>query len=161
MKIITTQIRQAKTQDIRDIMKLLVELGRPKPKNKLEEAKFRNIIRNHIARKDKDILIAVVVDDNSNSTRILGMASIVFLPRLNHSTLELWIPELVVHGDYRNKGIGKKLIKACINKASKNRCFRIRLESGNERKTSHAFYAKLGFEQYALSFKKPFALKHN
>jgi len=156
MKIITTQIRQAKNQDIGDIMELLVELGRPKPRNKLEEAKFRTIIRNHIAHKDKDVLVAVVVN-NTNSGKIVGIASVVLLPRLNHTTPELWIPELVVHGDYRNKGVGKKLIEACISKASKNRCFRIRLESGNERKASHTFYAKFGFEQYALSFKKPFA----
>ena len=138
-------------------MNLLVELGRPKPKNKLEEAKFRKIIRNHIAHEDKDILVAIVVDNNSNYKKIVGMASIVLSPRLNQATQELWIPELVVDSDYRNKGIGKKLVEACITKASKNRCFRIRLESGNERKASHAFYAKLGFEQYALSFKKPFA----
>jgi N-acetylglutamate synthase-like GNAT family acetyltransferase len=155
MKIITMQIRQAKNQDIADIMNLLVELGRPKPRNKLEKAKFRKVIRNYIAHKDKDILVAVVV--NNNAKKLVGMASIALLPRLNHATPELWIPELVVHGDYRNKGVGKKLIEACISKASKNRCFRIRLESGNERKTSHAFYAKLGFEQYALSFKKSFA----
>jgi ribosomal protein S18 acetylase RimI-like enzyme len=155
MEIITTQIRQARNQDIRDILNLLVELGRPKPRNKLEEAKLRKITRNHIAHKDKDILVAVVV--NNNSKTIVGMASILLLPRLNHTTPELWIPELVVHGDYRNKGVGKKLIEACISRASKNRCFRIRLESGNERKASHAFYAKLGFEQYALSFKKSFA----
>ncbi len=132
-------------------MRLLVELGRPKPRNALEEAKFRTSIRNHIAHKDKDILVAV----DNNSKNIVGMASIMLLPRLNHATPELWIPELVVSSDYRNKGIGKKLIEACINKANKNRCFRIRLESGNERKASHAFYAKLGFGQYALSFKKP------
>jgi GNAT superfamily N-acetyltransferase len=154
MKVIATQIRQAKNQDIGHIMSLLVDLGRPKPRNKLEEAKFRKIIRNHIAHKDRDILVAVV---NNNSKQIIGMASIVLLPRLNHTTPELWIPELVVHGHYRNKGVGKKLIEACISKASKNRCFRMRLESGNERKASHAFYAELGFEQYALSFKKPFA----
>jgi len=155
MKIITTPIRQARNQDTADIMELLVELGRPKPRNKLEEAKFCKIIRNHIAHKDKDILVAVVVNNNSN--KIVGIASVVLLPRLNHARPELWIPELVVHGDYRNKGVGKKLIEACISKASKNRCFRIRLESGNERKASHAFYARFGFEQYALSFKKPFA----
>jgi len=152
MKIITTQIRQANNQDIGDIMELLVELGRPKPVNKLEEAKFRKVIRNHIAHKDKDILVAVVADSNKSKT-IVGMASVVLVSRLNHATPELWIPELVVHSDYRNKGVGRKLIEACISKAGKNRCFRIRLESGNERKASHAFYAKLGFEQYALSFK--------
>ncbi|MEM3024632.1 MAG: hypothetical protein QXW38_01930 [Candidatus Nitrosotenuis sp.] len=36
--------------------------------------------------------------------------------------------------------------------AKKKKCYRIRLESGYQRKTAHIFYKKLGFEQRALTY---------
>jgi ribosomal protein S18 acetylase RimI-like enzyme len=84
------------------------------------------------------------------------MASVVFIPRLNHTTPELWIPELVVSGRYRNKGIGKKLMSSCQKLAKKKKCFRIRLESGNQRKAAQRFYRKIGFDNVAVTLtKKP------
>ena len=86
--------------------------------------------------------------------KIVGMVSIVFLSRLNQTTLEMYIPDLVVHEKYQSKGIGKKLINSCISLAKEKKCHRIRLESGNQRKESHQFYKHLGFEQSALFFAK-------
>ena len=86
--------------------------------------------------------------------KIVGMVSVMFLPRLNQLTLEMYIPELVVLEKYQNHGIGKKLINSCITLAKEKKCHRIRLESGNQRKDSHEFYKHLGFEQFSLSFTK-------
>ena len=80
------------------------------------------------------------------------MVSVMYLSRLNQSTLEMYIPELVVLEKYQNHGIGKKLINSCIALAKQKKCHRIRLESGNQRKESHEFYKHLGFEQSAFSF---------
>ena len=66
----------------------------------------------------------------------------------------MYIPELIVTTQLRNFGIGKKLIKYCIDLAKKKDCYRIRLESGNQRKESHKFYKSIGFEQSALTFTK-------
>ena len=80
------------------------------------------------------------------------MVSVVFLPRLNRNTLELYIPELIVLEKYQNKGVGKMLIDSCITLGQEKKCHRIRLESGIQRKESHQFYKHLGFEQSAQSF---------
>ena len=82
------------------------------------------------------------------------MASAMFLPRLNHTALEMYIPELVVFEKYHSCGIGKKLASYCVALAKKKKCHRIRLESANNRRESHQFYKKLGFAQLALSFTK-------
>ena len=74
------------------------------------------------------------------------MASIVFLARLNQSNLEMYMPELVVAKKHQNKGIGKNMINSCITIAKHKECYRIRLESGNQRKDSHKFYMYLGFK---------------
>ncbi|MDE1767138.1 MAG: GNAT family N-acetyltransferase [Thaumarchaeota archaeon] len=140
------QVRKASKKDTKPILELLVQL-RPGPSNKYQYNYFVKIIQKYLADKDKQILVAVA------GLKIVGLASLVFLPRLNQK-LELWIPELVVDSKYRKKGVGKSLIKSCMDAAKKKRCFRIRLESGNKRRGSHAFYRKIGFEQYALSFQK-------
>jgi GNAT superfamily N-acetyltransferase len=142
-------IREASDKDIPIILGLLYELGRPKPQKDSDVDTFRKLITKYLTDSDKQILV-VVLDD----VKIIGMVSMVFLPRLNRTTLEMYIPELVVIEKYHNQGIGKKLINSCIALAKEKKCHRIRLESGNQRKESHQFYKHLGFEQSALSFTK-------
>ena len=142
-------IRVASSKDIPIILELLYDLGRPKPQEDSDVDKFRKLLKKHITDLDKKILIAEL-----NDIEIVGMVSIMFLPRLNRATLEMYIPELVVLEKYQNQGIGKKLINSCIALAKEKKCHRIRLESGNQRKKSHQFYKHLGFEQSALSFTK-------
>ena len=142
-------IREASDKDIPIILGLLYDLGRPKPQKDSDVDTFRKLITKYLTDSDKQILV-VVLDD----VKIIGMVSMVFLSRLNRTTLEMYIPELVVLEKYHNQGIGKKLINSCIALAKEKKCHRIRLESGNQRKESHQFYKHLGFEQSALSFTK-------
>jgi N-acetylglutamate synthase-like GNAT family acetyltransferase len=143
------KIRTAKLNDIPIILRLLYELGRPKPKNDSEIDAFTKLIKKYLKDSDKEILIA-----EHNDIEIIGMVSIVFLLRLNQKCSEMYIPELVVFEHYQKKGIGKKLIESCIKLANEKKCHRIRLESGNIRNESHIFYKNLGFVQNALSFTK-------
>lgn len=106
------------------------------------------VVRKYITQKDKMVLVA------ENSHGIIGIASFVFIPRLNQTRQELWIPDMIVSENHQNKGIGKALAKRFTKIAKENDCFRIRLESGNTRKHAHTFYKKMGFEQFALSFRK-------
>lgn len=140
------KIRKANKKDTNEILNLLYQLQRPKPKTISEGLAFRKRICQYLNEKDKKIFIA------EQNSRIVGMVSMMFLPRLNHSKLELYVPELVVSENHRGSGIGKSLMDSCIGIAKKKKCFRIRLESGNQRKDAHQFYKKIGFEQSALSY---------
>lgn len=142
-------IKKASKNDIPVILGLLYELGRPKPENDKDVDIFRKLAKKYISDSDKQILIAV-----NNDVEIVGMASIVFLPRLNQANYEMYIPELIVTKEFQNKGIGKRLINTCVKLGKEKKCHRIRLESGNLRKESHEFYKSLGFEQSSLSFSK-------
>lgn len=142
-------IRTASKKDIPILLGLLYDLGRPKPQEDTDVDVFRNLVKKYVTDLDKTILVAELDD-----IEIVGMVSIVFLPRLNRSTLELYIPELVILDKYQNQGIGKKLINSCTDLAKEKKCHRIRLESGNQRTGSHQFYKNLGFEQSSLSFTK-------
>lgn len=140
------KIRRAKEKDIGEILNLLYQLQRPKPKTASENTAFRKRILQYLDEKDKEIIVA------EQNSRIIGLVSIMLLPRLNRTKLELYIPELVISEDHRGLGVGKSLMESCVNTARKKKCFRIRLESGNQRKGAHLFYKRIGFEQSALSY---------
>ena len=146
--ISTIKISHGKIKDLNDILNLLYELERPKPKNPNEELLFKKLISKYICDKDKQILIA------EDKTKIVGMVSIVFLTRLNRKRNEMYIPELIISKDSRGIGVGKAIMNKCIEIGKKKKCFRLRLESGNQRKDAHDFYKKIGFEQSALTFTK-------
>ncbi|MGQ0772551.1 MAG: GNAT family N-acetyltransferase [Nitrososphaerota archaeon] len=139
-------IRAASKNDIPSILNLLYQLKRPKPKTRSENARFGKQILRYLSDADKKILVA------ESDSGIIGLVSLVFIPRLNRTKLELYIPELVVAKGSRRSGVGESLIEYCIGIAKKKKCFRMRLESGYQRREAHKFYKKLGFEQSALSY---------
>jgi ribosomal protein S18 acetylase RimI-like enzyme len=142
-------IRESNYDDIPSLLELLYELGRPKLHQDGDSEKFEKLLKNYIQENDKKILVAQI-----NNSKIIGMISMVFLPRLNQNTLEMYIPELIISQNYRSKGIGKKLINFSINLGKEKKCHRMRLESGNQRVESHKFYKHLGFENSSIFFTK-------
>lgn len=141
------RIRTAKKSDTNEILVLLYQLGRLKPKTKQENSIFEKRILQYLKDKDKKIFLATL------DSKIVGLVSVIFVSRLNQTKPELYIPELVVLESHRNMGIGKSLIDFCIKVAKKKNCFRIRLESGNKRIDAHKFYFGMGFDQYAKTYK--------
>jgi N-acetylglutamate synthase-like GNAT family acetyltransferase len=93
-------IRKAKIKDTGSIIELLSDLGRPKPKQN-EIKLFAKMIQKYIFDKDKTILVANI------DSEVVGMISLLFLPRLNRTRPEAWVPDFIVNHEYRNKGIGR------------------------------------------------------
>jgi ribosomal protein S18 acetylase RimI-like enzyme len=140
---------QAKMTDAKSIIKLQAQLDRPLPKNKHQIRKFQQLVKDYIRLKDsRGIILA------TSNSKVIGMVSYILIDRLNQPLSELWIPELVATNEYRNRGIGKRLVQKCESIARRNKCYRIRLESRNDRIDSHDFYKKIGFSQMALAFEK-------
>lgn len=135
------RIRYAKATDANDRIDLLEQLDRPSPRDRNQKRKFRMLIDSYMNsnRSDRGILIASI------GSKVIALLSFILLERLNQYFTELWVPELVVSEEYRNKGIGIRLIKKCESVAQTKKCYRIRLESRNDRVDSHNFYKKLGF----------------
>jgi N-acetylglutamate synthase-like GNAT family acetyltransferase len=141
-------IREAARIDIPSILNLLYELERPKPLDKFGVESFRNKIDEYFLDSQKTIIVS------EQGKEITGFVSIIYLKRLNQFKSEMYIPELIVTERFRQFGTGKKLMQHCNDLAKQNNCYRIRLESGNQRNNAHEFYKNIGFEQSALSFTK-------
>jgi ribosomal protein S18 acetylase RimI-like enzyme len=56
--------------------------------------------------------------------------------------------------EYRSQAIGKLLVQKCKSLAKRKKCYRITLESRNDRIDAHNFYKKIGFQQIAQVFEK-------
>jgi GNAT superfamily N-acetyltransferase len=138
-------IRKARIKDTGSIIELLSDLGRPKPKHN-EIRLFAKTIQKYIFDSDKTILVAKI------DSKVVGMISLVFLPRLNRTRPEAWVPDFIVDHEYRNKGIGSALLRKCVLIARKKKCWRIRLETGLSRKRSQRFYKLMQMKPFALSF---------
>jgi|ERR687895_209620 GNAT superfamily N-acetyltransferase len=141
--------RRAGMKDADRIIELLSKLGRPEPRNELNKNQFAKLIQTYISEKDKTILVAEA------DSRVVGIVSLVILPRLNRTTPEAWIPDFIVDQEYRNRGIGKDLLKECISIARRKNCWRIRLETGLSRKEAQRFYLRMQMKPFALAFTLP------
>jgi len=141
-------LRESTHDDILEILNLLYDLDRPRPLDDDDVKIFKNKISDYFLDSQKNIIVA------QQEKRIVGVASIIYLQRLNRVKTEMYIPELIVTEKLRCLGIGKKLVQYCMELAKKKNCYRIRLESGNTRKESHKFYKSMGFEQSAQFFSK-------
>ena len=148
-------LRPATIEDTPHILTLLSVLGRPEPKTNVDTDHFKNLIVRYVDADDKRIIVA------DFDGLIVGFASVMFLLRLNHTKMEMYMPELVIHEKYRGRGIGVMLVDFCMDLAKEAGCYRIRLESGNWRYDSHDFYKHLGFKQSALSFEMPVGITQN
>lgn len=146
------KLRFTKATDVKSIIELLAQLDRPLPKDKYETKKFQKLIKSYIlsssAKANRGIILA------STDSKIIGLVSFELLKRLNQPLREFWIPDLVVSEEYRSRGIGKLLLQKCEFIAKRKKCYRIRLESRNDRIDSHNFYKRIGFQQIALTFEK-------
>jgi ribosomal protein S18 acetylase RimI-like enzyme len=152
MKEGKVKLRHLKAADINSIIELLAQLDRPLPIDRYETKKFQKLIKNYIQFNSTNFNRGIILA--TSDSKIIGLVSYVLLERLNQSFSEFWIPELVVSKEYRNQGIGKLLIQRCESISKRKKCYRIRLESRNDRIDSHIFYRKIGFEQIALAFEK-------
>jgi ribosomal protein S18 acetylase RimI-like enzyme len=146
------KLRFTEATDVKSIIELLAQLDRPLPKDKYETKKFQKLIKSYIlsssAKANRGIILA------STDSKIIGLVSFELLKRLNQPLREFWIPDLVVSEEYRSRGIGKLLLQKCEFIAKRKKCYRIRLESRNDRIDSHNFYKRIGFQQIALTFEK-------
>lgn len=58
-----------------------------------------------------------------------------------------WIEDLVVDGEYRNKGIATKLIQHAVENAKVDGVLSLNFTSRPERETANRLYERLGFEK--------------
>jgi ribosomal protein S18 acetylase RimI-like enzyme len=140
-------VRRAEAGDAESVLALMEELGRPAvaPDPSRQGAVFVA----HLEREDAAVFVA------ESDGRIVGAASFWVRPRLNWTSPEAWIPDLIVSSPHRRRGAARRLLDACAAEARARGCHVLRLESGPQRAAAHRLYEAYGFRHFARAYELP------
>ena len=100
--------------------------------NELWEKISQNNIKYFIAMENNEVISSCYLAVIPNLTR--GGKSIGF------------IENVITDKNHRQRGIGKALINMAVKYGKENNCYKIILQSGFARQSSHIFYEKCGFD---------------
>ena len=142
------EVREARPDDWLAVAALLAELGRPDVLAEAATDRHQEAYEEYLERPDT---VALVAEDEGG---VIGFVDMEYRPRLNFSSPQAWIPDLIVTERARSLGAGKALLAACEERARTRGCFALSLESANWRERAHAFYAREGMEHVSASFAK-------
>jgi GNAT superfamily N-acetyltransferase len=142
------EVRQAGPDDWPAVAALLADLGRPDVLGTPTEEPARLIFLGYLERNDAVALLAV------DAGRVVGFCDVEFRPRLNFTTPEAWIPDLIVVEGHRSRGAGAALLKRAEEVAIEQQCWSISLESATWRTRAHAFYQREGWKNTGHAFAK-------
>ena len=146
------KINPATLTDIPQLCILLDELFGQEaeftPDHEIQERGLSKIINN------EDIGVILVVRE---SDKVIGMVNILYTISTALGGRVGNIEDFVVLPEYRNCGIGSKLIIAAISFAKFMGCKRITLLTDDDNQDAHRFYLKNGFSRSSMV---PFRLKY-
>ena len=139
------KIDQANLTDIPQLCILLDELFSQEaeftPDHELQGRGLRKILSN------EDIGVILVVRE---SDKVIGMVNILYTISTALGGRVGNLEDFVVLPEYRNSGIGSKLLSYALNFAKKRGCQRITLLTDDDNQDAHRFYLRNGFSRSSM-----------
>jgi GNAT superfamily N-acetyltransferase len=84
---------------------------------------------------------------------VVGTFALLIMDNLAHQGAPSGVVEdVVVHQDWRGKGIGRLMMKYALARCTDAGCYKMTLSSNLNREAAHRFYESLGFETHGYSF---------
>lgn len=139
------EFKNALISDFEDVFKLLEQLWSDTKLNKedLANAYTYSLDRDEIFNK------VVFLDD-----KIIAYYSGYTSMNLYYAGKVFYLQTIIVDENYRNLGIGKKIIDDIIAISLAEKCKVIELDSAFYRKSAHRFYMNIGFRKRGYVFSK-------
>ena len=100
-----------------------------------------------------ELTLAAIRFSETVADQEVGRAYLYILKNDLHPEPYGLLEDLFVEEEYRNKGVGKKLISALIIEARARGCHKILATSRYARPEVHAWYERLGFVDYGKEFR--------
>lgn len=93
---------------------------------------------------DPNLFYIVIEDDG----RLVSSCTLAIIKNLTRGAKPYSIIENVVtHKEYRNKGLGKKVLQKAIQISEERGCYKVMLLSGRKDENVLGFYERAGFER--------------
>ena len=144
-------IRIAVERDFEGIMNLLRQLNPEDPAitDGRDKITFAQIIKEPSLR-------ILVLEENG---KIISTCYLNIIPNLTRNASPYAMIENVVTDlAFRNQGFGQKLMKFALESAWKAGCYKVMLQTGSKRESTHKFYVSCGFaegEKFAFNARNP------
>lgn len=138
------QIRLVRELDYKLLMQLYNDFVGSDRYSKLDNDSFKKVLNNYNN-------FVFVAEENG---KLVGFAAFSVRDVIRYPKPIAELDELFVYSDYRQKGLGKKLMQQVEEKAKELNCYRIFIESRFDYKTAHKFYEDLGYTNYGYHFIK-------
>ena len=148
----TLVVRKALAEDLKALFELYRQLSStpstPELPSLAEAVKAINLIS---AQPWMQLLVAVLEET------VVGTVTVVVVPNVTHSARP-WaqIENMVVHENHRRAGVGHALMARCEEIAREAGCYKMQLQSRNQRQDAHAFYEREGFSPSTVGFRRYF-----
>ena len=141
------QIRRAKAEDADGIVEVLKQAGAPVYSMPTPQAATKEKVAAHIKMCHADKSHTVYVAENDGG-RIVGYVGAHWLPYLFLDGPEGYLSELFIREEYRDQGIGNKLLETVKREARKRGCARLLLLNSRKRESyRRSFYKKHGWTE--------------
>jgi len=132
-------IREAETQDFDRVMELYTQLHPDDPL--VEDGSDRRAYDEILATPNLYLFVLEEEDGTLNATCYLN-----FIPNITRQASPYCVIENVVtESRLRNQGLGKKIIGHALQFAWERGCYKIMLQTGSKRESTHNFYKSCGF----------------
>jgi len=141
-------VRSAEPRDFEAVTVLLEALGRREVTDETRD-RCREIYAAQLSDPSADHVVA-----ENDDGEIVGFCSLHFRKRLNYTTPEAWVPDLIVRDGQRRTGIGRALLDHAERRAIERGCWALSLESAHHRVEAHRFYAAFGMRDMGKSVRK-------
>jgi GNAT superfamily N-acetyltransferase len=142
------RVRPAAREDFDSVTALLEELGRARVTDDTRRA-CQAVFDRHLADDRAAHLVAEGEDG-----AVLGFCSLHFRDRLNFTTPDAWVPDLIVPKWARGRGAARALLEEAERLARERGCWQLTLESGHKRAEAHLLYAAFGMVDSGKQFTK-------
>ena len=133
------EIRELTKNDLPSLLELYIQLSENNKNITLEKSKEIWIKQ---IQENPNIKYFGAVENG----KVVSTCYCVIIPNLTNFCQPIcFVENVVTDKNYRNQGLGKKVIDKAIETAKKNNCYKVILLSGIARKEALQFYENLGF----------------
>jgi glucosamine-phosphate N-acetyltransferase len=141
--MIDVKIRELEEKDL--FNGFLEALDSLRKASDLDPKKAKEVLRKIRSIPNHKIYVALL------DSKVVGSATIFIEPKFIHNGGTVGhIEDVVVQKEYQGSGIGEKLVKALLEYAKKNGCYKTILDAADE---VMPFYEKLGFKRHSNSMR--------